>query len=338
MEVKSISSGLRVKWSIVDCCGYAFSSCLQGGKLYVTGYDSSKTVFKWKIEARDLNSGSPAGSVIAGPEKSWGELLSCAIVGSNLYVAGFHGSGSKEAWDILVFSPELDLEARTRSVAGWPFTIMGSENHVYVGGYEDSVHEGRLVRVEKRLVESLELRNVLRLKLAGGDDRIFDLEVNPLTGDIWMVGIKERFGGFIILASQDFSIRKIVELPSRAFTIAFDEEGAAYIGMGSGIAKYSPTGSLMRALKGPETRKLVYANGLLYGAQNIELNVGRNALIGVYSTGLEPIESLKLEAGNQRPVFGIGKMAFSDGTIYVAGSARGGERGESWAVYAIEAR
>jgi len=245
----------------------------------------------------------------------------CAVVGESLYVAGNR---------VFVFN---DLDSVT--VRDSAFSLIASDGN-YLYGASSNWERSRIEVVKM-------MPNFVRVGYGQvnlmGDIRLYDLGVNPVSGDVWIVGsyrpfVFDDWRPLVVILDGDLKLKKVFEFPvggvGGVYSVCFDVGSFAYVGGSGGVAKFDIAGELVVERRGVAIKKLACVGDYVYGFGD---SSGGHTLY-IFDDGLNLVD--RVDLGTPNGVFGVGRPAFDGTYIYVAGYDRVGNT-ERWMVYAIEA-
>jgi len=220
-----------ITWSInpTDGVDYGYGTCLFGNYLVVVGSAGSSPF----LALLDRSN----GNVVEMWSKGSGMFTNCVAVGDKLYVVGFVKEGN-EYYKIYVFDKNLNVINRIQVYNAGFYDIIYQDGYFYIGGFEQK-NVGDQYRavwyIEKRtsdlsLVAYREIYDV-----NWEDSTVYNVGVNPVTGDVWAVGYY-KVGGvrrpLVAILDRDLNLKRIVQLPGYAGFfggVCFDREGYAYV-------------------------------------------------------------------------------------------------------------
>ena len=218
----------------------ALGVCLAGNYVYVIG---TENVTIGRIEVRDKSTGN-----LVRVWKGKGEFYTCIVAGGALYVGGGNV--------LAVF----DLELKERGQVKLDYAIMQvatDGEHLYVAGWKRLRGNDTAWVIEKR-DPALKLVKRYLYNPTSGDEWAWGVGVNPVTKDVWVVGelynasgMSASHRGLALILNRDLELQKELEIgEGAALTVAFDEEGFAYILTFDGILKLSKAGEKLAASGG----------------------------------------------------------------------------------------
>lgn len=224
----------RVVWRIYsdvgELGGGAYTVCEKDEYIYVVGSQGTRP----RIEMRLKSNGSLINTWVSN---IFYKLLDCVVVGNRLYVVGWYNT-------ILMFDLNLNLLRHTDVNFSYsPSTIESYENYLYIGGVESLGDRWRW-RIEMRKTDDLSLIKSFTSSESQQYDYLYVIKINPVTKQLWAVGA-DRSRLKIMILDQMLNLLKTIYredlLP--AYALDFDEEGNAYMGMGSFMAKLDKEGN-----------------------------------------------------------------------------------------------
>jgi hypothetical protein len=327
-DIKNLT--LKIKWRVhsqpSNYASVARAICESGDHIYVFGSLSDT-----RLEIRHKSNGA---LIRVWKALTLPEFLDCAIGNGKIYVVNRY-------WQILVFDSNLKLPKlvmyERRVSEGYASSITFYENHIYIAGFHFKifVDEPRW-RVEKWLADDLTFVREY-VNLSSGRGSAVGIKVNPITKQLWVIGVEnEKFR--VKILDLDLNLIKVIKKNDTglASTVDFDENGYAYLGGDGFIAKYDKYGNEIKLRKiAYFVYKLLYASGFLYVATEEEEGGYRRHVLYVYDKDLNQIERLVLSQDIDADAdFWYGKMAFDGKNLYIAGSDR--KPGYSrWTIYSI---
>jgi len=158
-----------------------------------------------------------------------------------------------------------------------------------------------------------------------------DITINPVTGELWIVGdwylvnktieysIPDTHHSFLAIFDSRLSIKKVVEYPvghkyyiGKLLSVCFDDYGDAYVVGDSGVAKFDKYSNVLAVNK--DARGKIACVG-----DRVYVFDGRHTLY-LFDKGLNPLGKLDLSKDVKAyPYFWFGKSAFDGRNLYVAG-------------------
>jgi len=291
-----------------------------------------------------------------------GKFLNCLSIGDKLYVVKI-SSNYSGGHGVYVFDGEFNVLKRVRF--NWvPYAISFDGSYLYVAGYiwkdvnEDNLAEV-IWRIEKRTPD-LGLVNyrefyVLKIYREWMWDfltfEVFDIAVNPATGDLWAVGNGNiSYGGtardvaLIVLFDRELDVKRVVEYPSDhvnylggLYGVCFDDYGKAYVVGGVGVAKFDKSGKVLAVNKevGGFKNTCVGSRVYVFGVKRV--GEYRRHVLYVLDEKLNLLDELILSRGVEaNSDFWYGRPAFDGRNLYVAGEDKAlGRNNSRIVVYSI---
>jgi len=274
-----------------------------------------------------------SGGIIEMSElRIFGAFYNCLSVGDKLYAVGNN--------EIYIFDKKLNA-LRMIIANERPYAIVFDGSFLYVASYIWSNNVDRVWRIEKRTL-SLDLvayREFYREwdKAYRYQSDAYDIAINPVTGELWVVGkwniihktniMDFRDYSLLVIFDKGLNVKRIVEYPrdhenylGDLYSICFDERGNAYVVGQYGVAKFNKYGDILAVSKRMGGVKIACVGGRVY--------VFGDRLVGNYERHVlyvldedlnllgEYILSKGVEANSR---FWIGKPAFDGKDLYVAG-------------------
>jgi len=289
----------------------AYEVCIFKDRLAVVGTAFDRSV----VAFLERDSG-----VIVRTRQMEHHVYRCAVVGDNLYVAG---------GKVFVFN-DLDSVAVRDSA----FSLIASDgNHLY-GAW--SYWESPRIEVVKMMPNFVRV-GYGQVNLMG-EVNLYDLGVNPVSGDVLIVGsyrpfVPDNWRPLVVILDGDLKLKKVFEFPvggvDGVYSVCFGVGGFAYVGGSGGVAKFDVAGEVVAEHRGVGIKKLACVGDYVYGFGD---SSGGHILY-VFDDNLNLVD--RVDLGTPHGVFEVGKPAFDGVYIYVAGYDRVGNT-EKWVVYAIE--
>jgi hypothetical protein len=339
-----IPAVIKINWrAYSDPTGYndvAYSVCESGDYIYVVGSQDFPRFAR--IEMRNKLNGS---LVKEWTSTEFFELSGCTISEGKLYVVGMsfiilESDSVRTSLAVLEFDLNLNLLSfKRKNFEGMVCDILSYNNYLYIAGWEREATKGDYQwRITKWRAKDLTVVKEYASNPSLEDDLTCDIKVNPITKNLWAVGVEEYNKFRIEILDLDLNPIKVLKKDEKIqfYGIDFDEEGNAYIVGDSFIAKYDKDGKELAAKKIPYyAAQLMYIKGYIYVAagEYIE-NFFRHALY-VYDKNLNLIDRVILSYDvNAHAIFSTGRMAFDGRNLYVVGTDnwQGNER---WVIYSI---
>jgi len=251
----------------------AFGVCLFGDYLAVVGTANGDEFVALLDKA--------TGEVIKTWEGEYGLFFNCLSIGDRLYVVGS---------DIYIFDKGLNVVKR----ANWgrvDWLLLGISfdgSYLYLAGWmrkDVDGHDNWVWRIEKRTLD-LDLVAYREFykewdKTYSYGSAVFDIAVNPATGDLWTVGMWTLINrtseswinnhSLLVIFDKQLDVKRIVEYPEGQenylhwlYGICFDDDGNAYVVGGWGVAKFDKYGKLLAVNKKAKGSKIACIKGRVY--------------------------------------------------------------------------
>ena len=164
---------------------------------------------------------------------------------------------------MVVLDLKLNLLHYKVGVEGEAVAITTDGKYLYVAGCE-----GRGWRVEKRRLDDLSLIKVYKSNPTEGGFTVYGIDVNPVTGRIWVVGKGYWTTWRIEVLNSDLELVALRRSLERtiANSITFDDEGNAYVIGYDSIVKYNKEANELKRkiLLWNILHKGLWVNGKLY--------------------------------------------------------------------------
>ncbi|MEM4502600.1 MAG: hypothetical protein QXV42_04035 [Ignisphaera sp.] len=270
------------------------------------------------------------------------ELHDCGFIGDKLYVIGIDCQDSRDtSWMFLVFNENLtlllDVRENPTPKEDWVHAFTSDGEYIYAVGAVKGTGGYKAVmvwqwRVEKRRLWDLRLvSSYTSREIYGG--RPFDIEINPITNHLWIVGTNRKpydkiFMWSIMILDKDLKPVKeytlLEELQGQALTICFDKHGYAYIGGDDAVIKMDIDGNIVdiRRYTNMTFSKSLCINDLIFMVGDVlKQNRTRHQIAVLMDTNLNilSIKDLHDPTNATSSYFDIGSLAFDGRYIYVAG-------------------
>jgi len=261
--------------------------------------------------------------------REWGLVHDCASVEDKLYVVASEiktGTGV-----IYVFDKNLNSIARIELAdIDTPKSIVSDGANLYVvGGEEYLIAEKR--NLSGRLVKQVKIGPSESVDVSASTAGL-----NPATGHLWVAGCYDVCDySFVAVFDKDLKeVTQIVYSEDHEnyigfpHGICFDSAGYAYLGGTSGIAKFNSGGELITIYRSRREDKTLgfhptcIGNYVYAPAQISSEHRLRLALI-VFDKDLNTVNKAILSEENLHWFHNIGRHAFDENTIYVAGRYSG---------------
>jgi len=318
---------------------HAFGTCIFGGYIAVVGIADRYPY----IVLLNRDSGEIVREWI--DEEPGSFYYNCISIGDKLYVVGWTGSVRGVVRGVIyVFDENLNIVDRVMnnesysSVSAY-VSIVYDGSYIYIGGeiYEDvndDEENDYLWLVEKRTVD-LDLVSSRKIYLIPESGFLSDIDVNSVTGDIWVVGwhyayVNQTYIGHSLIAilNNNLSNVKLIDYSWKhknylglLNSICFDDDGYAYIAAGGGVAKFDPQGNLIAVNKKlKDSRKILCIGSKIYVFRYPSIDGYDRHVLTVLDSDLSIVDEYVLSGDvYANSYFGVGKASFDGESIYVAG-------------------
>jgi len=319
---------------------YACGTCIFGDYLAVVGYAN------WhpSLILLDRSTGYIIRKWVG---EDYGIFCNCFSTGNTLYAVSTKGA-------IYAFDKDLNLLSKARGPSNSRFSsITYDSEYLYIGGYiwKDINLDGKdeeICYIEKR-TKNLELISYKELYTRNWKDGyIYDLGINPTTGELWAVGGYEdtsnRTHSLIVIFDKELRELKRIDYPygneyylDWLFGICFDDIGNAYIGGCDGVAKFDKYGNVINIIKvNKYAVKITCINGLVYTFDFEYIDNYWRHVLYILDSELNMIEKHVLsENVNADSLFLKGRPCFDGKNVYVAGFDYALGNYSRWAVYSL---
>jgi len=257
--------------------------------------------------------------------RDWAFVKDCVSVEDKLYVL----ASEIRTGTIYVFNRNLNSIARIElpdiEVSG---SIVSDGANLYVAGKSD-LADGEYLIIEKR---DLSGRLVKQVKIGPSEDvDVYTAGLNPATGHLWVAGCYDVCDSFVAVFDKDLRevTRKVhskdhEDNPGVPEGICFDSTGYAYLGCTKGIAKFNSGGELIAINidRGKEEFAINFRPTCIgnYVYAFAEFQPGFRLALIVLDKDLNTVNKAILSEENLKWFHNLGRHAFDENTIYVAGS------------------
>ncbi|RLF03677.1 MAG: hypothetical protein DRK00_08440, partial [Thermoprotei archaeon] len=337
-----------VRWFVTedvsDGWDAGFAACVSGDYVYVVGYSSAEGGKEFRVEMRDRASGDLVRAWILNPSEGRDMLGDCLVAGGRLYVVGTDERPGNPEWVILVFDLDLNLLANVTSnptdEMDQALSVTSDGEYLYIAGSASTRW-----RIEKRRLEDLSLVEVRTLEPGEHPTYIRSIAINPATSELWGVGMtiaESRASWYIVILDRDLERVRMVApgIEGAASSVAFDEEGYAYVVGEGAVAKFDEQGEVIKVDRRYNGTKALYWGGHLYAASAtapVITGEGRRILprlrLLVFDKNLSQVEEIAL--GEERGYFPVGKMGFDGESLYIAGLYEASEGNAGWIIFSV---
>jgi len=320
-----------------------FGACVAGDYVYIVGNSAPGGDKEFRIEMRDRASGELVKAWAYNPSEGKDLLHDCLVIGDKLYVVGADEKPGNSEWILLVFDLDLNPIANVTSNPSdeldYAQSITSDGEYLYIAG-----NAGGKWRIERRRLD-LSLVKAYTYDPSKGVDFIRSIAINPATGELWAVGAasiaaKAELAWYIEIYDKDLNrVGKIEpDIKGAASSVAFDEEGYAYLVGENGIAKFDRRGGLVKVNREYNGSKAFYHGGYLYVASAVSPVAGpwtappRHALL-IFDKDLNLVREVILS--DEEGYFPIGKMGFDGESLFIAGNYKIAEGNAGWIVFSV---
>jgi len=311
----------NVNLGIVD---KAYGICQFGNNIAVTGLGT--------VILLDKNTGDIFKVIDADSDINF---INCVSVSDKLYVVGtdavsFLGVNTEFRGAIAVYDKSLQLSKQIKSPSTAYISIAYKDNYLYIVGAKskdiDNDNKNEVILLVEKRDTNLNLVNSKEI-----DDWSLsfatNVEINPATGKIWIVGGKGHSSTIIYVLDDNLNVIKriIINEGSDGFVgyvndICFDAGGNAYIAGDRGVAKFNKDGTLItrKAIEINEAvQKVVCTEDYIFTFSNRE-DVGKSLVVRIYDKNLKLINSYNLSNKSTSSQFLLGRAFYDGYNIYVA--------------------
>jgi len=312
----------NVNLGIVD---KAYGICQFGNNIAVTGLGI--------VILLDKNTGDIFKLIDADSDINF---INCVSVGDKLYVVGtdtvsFLGVNTVFRGAIAVYDKSLQLSKQIKSPSTAYISIAYKDNYLYIVGAKskdiDNDNKNEVILLVEKRDTNLNLVNSKEI-----DDWPLsfatDVEINPATGKIWIVGGRGYSSTIIFVLDDSLNVIKriIINEGSDGFVgyvndICFDAGGNAYVAGDRGVAKFDKDGTLItrKAIEINEAvQKVICTENYIFTFSNKE-EVGKFLVVRIYDKNLKLINLYNLSNKSTSSQFLLGRAFYDGYNIYVAG-------------------
>jgi len=267
-----------------------------------------------------------------------GGFVNCVSIEDKLYVVGWSARGA-----IYVFDEDLNIVKTANSMNNYTgyTSIIYDGSYIYIGGqtlYRDIDGDGygeEIWVVEKRTID-LDLVSSREIYLSPWKFGLLtDIDVNPVVGDIWAVGLYAAYINYtpilhslIAILNNNLSNVKLIDYPmkhenflSNLNDVCFDSNGYTYIAGDYGVAKFDPYGNLVTVNKNLEdSHKILCINNSIYVFRDPYIDGYYRHVLTVLDRDLNIVNEYVLNRDvDAHSHFDMGRASFDGENIYVAG-------------------
>jgi len=343
--INTETSGTPIKWvryiNPTDKNYFAHGTCIFRGYIAVAGgigytLPSNIIALHPYIVLLDRDSGEIVREWIS---EEIGGFYNCISIGDKLYVVG---QTISVGGVIYVFDENLNIVKTANSMnnhTGYT-SIIYDGSYIYIGGESSKDIDGNgydevIWLIEKRTVD-LDLVSSRETYLSPWYlGHLRDIDVNPVTGDIWAVGMYSAYlnqtnidHSLIAILNNNLSNVKLIDYPKGhknylvdPNSICFDNNGYAYIASLSGIAKFDPQGNLVTVNKNLKNSiKILCINSSIYIFTTTYIDGYHRHVLTVLDSDLNIVDEYVLSRDvDTISLFTEGRASFDGENIYVAG-------------------
>lgn len=301
--------------------------CHDDKYIYLVGYDRSTGDSQWRIEMREKETGRLVIDWAVNLGQYHDELRDCVVIGSRIYIIGALGrAGEPPIWAILTTRPGFAaVFLNWAREEAWASKLATDGKYLYVAGSYRKAGGGLEWRIERRTLD-LNVEKVYTSTVRGISSKIEDLRINPVTGDLWIVGeiIDDRLVWRVEILDKDFNL--IGSLTGENFIpqgVTFDSEGNGYVYGAFGVLKLDKWGRPLTSVIGAPYAG-VYVDGRLYLLEYsfIEMYTANGELVMREPARLTNLNiSITIFTNvSTRGVIPVWKAVFDGRSLYLAGS------------------
>ncbi|WP_193322783.1 hypothetical protein [Pyrobaculum calidifontis] len=326
----SAVASAQIKWAkhINPTSGIdkGYGTCLFGNYLVIVGRAGDSPF----LALLDRES----GEVVKMWSRGSGWFINCIAVGDSLYAAGYVEERD-EYYQIYVFDRNLNVINRVQVNNAGLRDIIYWDGYFYIGGYVWKDFGGQYKPVwyiEKRAPD-LSLVAYREIYDANWEDSdVYNVGVNPVTGDVWAVGYY-TVGGverpLVAILDKNLNLKRLIQLPGYTGFfggICFDREGNAYVSGNRTTVKYDKSGNYIKRYSGGGLITCIKDRLYSFAHVNATVIVPMHQL--VYSVidmeTMERIKQVDLPASsigifNLTTVYAPGRPSFDGRYVYAAG-------------------
>ena len=246
---------------------YTYGVCLRDQYLYVVGFENQTDTainYAWRIEQRSLVDGSLINNMsISFTYNGDNRLFDCVANDTHVIAVGrYYRPTTPAPYDYVVGLAVVDRSTFTATIYyvnpdtydDTAYSVDTNSTPLYLAG--SSRYSGPPYDLDT-LTMSLNPQTGYvisrKVRISTGNDELFSVAVNPVTGEPWFAGYytggdgAPRWG--IRVYSRDFGQVKASDLTDalgHAYSIAFDAQGNAFVAGSTGVRKYSSDGTYLR--------------------------------------------------------------------------------------------
>jgi hypothetical protein len=358
--IDSYDDGDRVVWSRSsnpsNGWDIAYAVCEKNEYIYVIGVDQHHgyhSGYEIRVEKRFKNDGELIKVWIHNFSIS-DIVYDCVIVGDYLYIVGSSYIEGDSSWLILAvdlgLSSVMYVFSNPSDKPDVAMAVSGYGDYLYVGGV-DMLGGDCKWRIEKRSLEDLSLIDEYISNPTDLCDVIFDVKVNPITRDVWVIGYEglrcRKCAARLEILDSGLELVRVLRPFTGCFkqSLAFDFEGNAYIS-GVNVLKFSRVGETFLNSDVPARHGVLWVDSNLYSFDIDVLEGSWMPAIYMLDQSLQLQDrwkiNLRLNPGlyatscvsTAFPVFG---EPSTDGrNIYLVGTIGDPSTGDTrWVIYAI---
>ncbi len=319
----------------------AFGVCGYGNYIYVVGYDSGWGDKGYRIELYDKSSKRFVKTWRYNPSKDTDGFFDCIVVNDKLYVVGVDASIDYGQWSIYVFDLNLTLLktyfVNPSNLWDIAFYIIYSDGYLYIAGMDQRTNDSEWLVIKMR-ANDLEIVGEYISNPSNSWDAPYSIGINPSTGDIWVVGDRDKDYGRIEVLDKNLTLKKFFDVEYKVYGLAFDEYGNVYIVGKNIIYKFDRYGNMV-ARKNIDGigYKIVWNNHYLYIAVEEFIDGYWRHVLYILRDDLEFINKIILSREiNANAYFCCGGKTYFDGrNMFFAGFICSTTSDCKWSIYSI---